>query len=73
MARIVRGGAVTRIELHPIELCACAGGASHGTPRLAEGDRAARILDRLRALSAPYGTDIQTTNGIGVIECTAEC
>jgi poly-gamma-glutamate synthesis protein (capsule biosynthesis protein) len=73
VARITRTGAATRIELHPIELCACARGARQGTPRLADADRSLRILERLRALSAPYGTHIDTAEGIGVIECAAEC
>lgn len=42
--------------------------ACTGVPALASGPVAHRILERIAELSAPFGTDVQTLNGTGVIE-----
>ena len=36
------------------------------TPRMAEGELAKKIIDRLATLSEPVGTRIELENGIGV-------
>jgi poly-gamma-glutamate capsule biosynthesis protein CapA/YwtB (metallophosphatase superfamily) len=40
---------------------------TYGTPRLAEGDTARQILEYLETLSAPFGTRIEISNGVGHI------
>lgn len=56
-----------RIELYPAELGFEESRAGRGWPRAAQGETAARILDRLADLSAPYGTEIAVEDGVGVI------
>jgi poly-gamma-glutamate synthesis protein (capsule biosynthesis protein) len=60
-------GRLQEIRLHPME-----GGFSGplsdlGIPRTAPPDVAQRILQRLQALSKPFGTTIAIENGVGVI------
>ncbi len=56
-----------RIELYPAELGFDESRAGRGWPRAATGETASRILDRLAALSAPYGTEISIEDDVGVI------
>ncbi|MBV9813660.1 MAG: CapA family protein [Acetobacteraceae bacterium] len=51
-------GALTELALHPLDLQHGERAHVRGRPRLAEGAKAAAILDRLAALSAPFGTTI---------------
>jgi poly-gamma-glutamate synthesis protein (capsule biosynthesis protein) len=37
-----------------------------GTARLADGEKARAILERLQGLSAPFGTRFGIENGVGV-------
>jgi poly-gamma-glutamate capsule biosynthesis protein CapA/YwtB (metallophosphatase superfamily) len=67
VARIVHDGPHRRIELHPIELGPAAP-SRPGVPRVARAEAVPRILERIRTLSTPFGTEIRRTNGIGVIE-----
>lgn len=62
-------GRVARIDLHPIDLRPHGRDAERGIPRLAPPGTAARILHRLRDLSAPFGTviDVDPFTGAGVI------
>ena len=60
-------GRLQEIRLHPME-----GGfngplSDLGIPRTAPPDVAQRILQRLQALSKPFGTTIAIENGVGVI------
>lgn len=63
-----RNGTLYEARLYPIEL-----GyeeqklARRGIPVIAPPDIAQRILQRLQALSAPLGTDIQIVNNVGII------
>lgn len=59
---------VERIDLHPAELGFEEPRPRRGRPRLAEGDDATRILDRLAELSEPYGTEIEVEGGRGRIQ-----
>lgn len=65
-----RGGRVTEVRLYPIVLGTPEekrARLDQGTPRLAVGADAQRILKSLQRQSERYGTRIQTENGIGVI------
>lgn len=61
-----KGGKASEIRLYPAAIDASAGPAS-GSPFLAPPDQARRILERVRNLSIPFGTDVRIENGIGVI------
>ncbi len=52
----MRGSAVARIELLPVTIDG--EGPLFGVPRLADDARGREILDRVRRLSAPYGTKL---------------
>jgi len=61
------GGRVAEIRLYPIDLGVEARGADRGVPRMANPVVGRRILERLQALSRPFGTQITIEKGIGVI------
>ncbi|MFQ6038154.1 MAG: CapA family protein [Candidatus Aminicenantales bacterium] len=59
---------VKEIRLYPITLNPGASrGGPLGRPMLAEKEMAERILKRLQTLSRPYGTVIETQDGLGYI------
>lgn len=61
-------GNLETIRLHPIEMhWDSARDADRGIPRLAPLDAGSRILERLKALSKPFGTLIEIRDGVGVI------
>ena len=60
-------GRVSEIRLYPIELRQENRLANRGVPRLAPPETADRILERLQELSAPFGTDIEIEDHVGVI------
>ena len=59
-------GQVSGIRLYPIEIQSNHG-PTDGRPYPADPAQARQILERLRALSAPYGTRIRIVNGVGII------
>ncbi|MDZ4373802.1 MAG: CapA family protein [Phenylobacterium sp.] len=61
------GGSLAEVRLHPVTLGAQMRMAHRGVPRAASAADARRILARLQALSAPYGTTIAIEDNIGVI------
>jgi poly-gamma-glutamate synthesis protein (capsule biosynthesis protein) len=61
------GGQVAEIRLYPIDLGSGVEGAGKGVPTLADAAAGRRILETLRRLSAPYGTQIAIEKGVGVI------
>jgi len=63
-------GGIAAIELHPIALGLDEPVAVRGTPRLARGDEARRILDRLAGLSRLYGTSVEIDGEIGRVRVT---
>ncbi|WEK00231.1 MAG: CapA family protein [Candidatus Sphingomonas phytovorans] len=63
-------GRLERIDLYPITLESHAGERS-GSPSLAHGDHAHAILQTLKKLSAPFGTEIEIVGDIGVITVRA--
>jgi hypothetical protein len=68
IARMDFDGGRIAIELHPVELARHATGHQLGTPRLAKDDCAARIVERVARLSAPFGTRVLHADGTGRIE-----
>ena len=61
------GGALSSIELHPLDLGYEAPRPRRGRPLLADDETGAHILDTLGELSDPYGTEIEVEDGTGVI------
>ncbi len=58
--------------LHPVQLNDTGLGGptdmvTRGTPSLANGDNGEKILARLAAISAPYGTRIKIADGKAII------
>ena len=65
-----RGGRVSEIKLYPMVLESSTAPSS-GAPHPANAEQARRILERLKTLSAPFGTAISIENNIGVIRTPA--
>lgn len=61
-----RNGALREVRLYPATIDPDSG-PSGGLPHLARGKAARRILERLRDLSLPYGTDIRIEGDVGII------
>ena len=59
-------GQVSEIRLYPIEI-ESSHSPTDGRPRPADPAQAVEILERVKRLSAPYGTHIEIENGIGII------
>jgi hypothetical protein len=62
-----QGGKVSEIRLYPVAIDSSAGPAS-GSPFPAPPDQARRILERVRTLSKPFGTEVRIENGVGIIQ-----
>jgi hypothetical protein len=60
------GGRLVGLKLYPLDLGQTAPRSQRGTPRLARGAKAEKIIERLAALSAPFGTVIELRDGVGV-------
>lgn len=58
---------IEEIRLYPVELGFGGPRSQRGRPLRASGEVAERILERVRALSLPYGTPFEVRDGIGVI------
>lgn len=71
-----REGHESEIQLHPISLQDQPGQTRprslQGTPQLASGGTAHRILENLRRMSAQYGTKIAIDGDMGIIRIGAE-
>jgi hypothetical protein len=52
-----------------VDLCPQAAGWQVGSPRLADKSTGRAILDRIRQLSEPMGTDIVERDGVGLVDC----
>jgi poly-gamma-glutamate synthesis protein (capsule biosynthesis protein) len=61
------GSKLTRLELHPITMGFQLPRHLQGTPVLARGEDAEKIINDLIELSKPYGTKISYEDGIGVV------
>lgn len=60
-------GQLRTVELHPIDLGMGLPMGQRGRPVLAQGAAAQEILKRFQRMSKPFGTTIEITDGIGVI------
>lgn len=65
---VFRGKQVAEIKLYPVDMGFRMPRSRQGTPRLAQGDTAAKIIARLAKMSEQYGTRIVFRDGIGVCE-----
>lgn len=61
------GDILTELKLHPIELGQHKPRSQRGRPTLADGELADEILETIRKLSEPYGTEINNEDGIGIV------
>lgn len=61
-----RNGRMSEIRLYPLVI-ESSHAATDGRPRPADPAQALQILQRIRTLSAPYGTRIRIVNGVGII------
>jgi len=59
---------LSAIRLYPITLGYGEPRVSIGCPRMAEGKQARRILEHLRDISTPWGTEIEYENGVGIVK-----
>jgi poly-gamma-glutamate synthesis protein (capsule biosynthesis protein) len=59
---------ITRIECHPVSLGYENERPDRGMPQPADGEEATAILENLRRLSVPYGTELLIEDGVGVID-----
>jgi poly-gamma-glutamate synthesis protein (capsule biosynthesis protein) len=59
-------GKLAQLKLYPIELNQKAHRSQRGTPRMAYGEKAEKIIKRLAELSEPFGTRIKFQDGIGL-------
>ncbi len=63
---VFRGHRMIEMKLYPIDIGHKLPRPQRGTPRMAQGALAEKIIDRLATLSEPFGTRIELENGIGV-------
>jgi poly-gamma-glutamate capsule biosynthesis protein CapA/YwtB (metallophosphatase superfamily) len=62
-----QGRRLVELRLHPITLGFGQPATRRGRPMLAEGELARKILNDVVERSKPFGTDIQVSDGVGVI------
>jgi poly-gamma-glutamate capsule biosynthesis protein CapA/YwtB (metallophosphatase superfamily) len=62
-----RGGQLDALKLHPIDLGHGEPRARRGRPVLAAKDVGRSILDRIKRLSRPLGTEISIIDGVGLV------
>lgn len=65
---VFRGKQVVEIKLYPVDMGFRMPRSRQGTPRLAQGDMAAKIIARLAKMSEQYGTRIVFRDGLGICE-----
>ena len=61
-------GTLKRIRLHPVDLKFDGPFVDIGTPHLASGEVAERVLQTIRDASEPFGTRVRIEGDVGVIE-----
>lgn len=61
-----KGHELSELRLYPIDLGQRAPRSQRGTPWLANDELSRKIIQRLAALSAPFGTKIAFENGVGI-------
>jgi poly-gamma-glutamate capsule biosynthesis protein CapA/YwtB (metallophosphatase superfamily) len=65
-----KNGTLSALAIRPIDLGVDLPLTNRGIPRLATGQRADHILERLSDLSASFGTKIRNNQGIGLVDLT---
>jgi poly-gamma-glutamate synthesis protein (capsule biosynthesis protein) len=65
------GGVVQEIRIYPLDLGTGLKGAGRGVPKMADAVVGKKILERLQALSAPFGTTIVIEKNVGIIRVAA--
>lgn len=65
---VFRGGRLEELKLYPIDLYWSRPATQRGTPGLARGQTAARVLDRAARLSKPFGTSIERRGDIAHVK-----
>ena len=61
-------GTLKRIRLHPVDLKFDGPFVDIGTPHLASGEVAQRVLQTIREASEPFGTNVRISGDVGIIE-----
>jgi len=61
------GDELSELRLYPVTLGEERPRSQRGRPTLAEKEEAVEILERLKRLSEPYGTEIQVKDGVGIV------
>jgi hypothetical protein len=64
-------GRLTHLELHPFQLAQTADPALHGLPESVSPAEGRAILERVRELSQPFGTQLRIADGVGVVRIAA--
>jgi hypothetical protein len=68
LAEVVVGPSeVQGVRLHPVDLGQALPITRRGVPRTPSPDVAGEILERVASLSAPFGTDIDSADGVGTV------
>lgn len=65
------GGRLIELELYPFELADSVAPATHGLPAEVSPEEGRTILERLRNLSRPFGTELRVADGVGVVRIAA--
>ncbi|MEE8442352.1 MAG: CapA family protein [Dehalococcoidia bacterium] len=63
-----KGGQLSGVKLHPVDLGYGLSRSQQGRPMLAEGEVAQEILERFQRLSEPFGTRVRIEDGVGSLE-----
>jgi hypothetical protein len=61
------GERLKTLRLYPIELGQSEPRSQRGRPKLAEPELASKILQIIKGLSEPYGTEMSIENGVGIV------
>jgi len=65
LAELTYAGGDPVVRLHPIDLRYGTPLTESGVPRIADPDLGRAILERLAAMSRPFGTTIEIRDGVG--------
>jgi poly-gamma-glutamate synthesis protein (capsule biosynthesis protein) len=59
---------LSRITIHPIDMGFGKARSQRGRPLLASPEKSDKILERMKTLSKPFGTEIRVENGVGIVK-----
>lgn len=62
-----RAGELSKIALHPIDMGHGKPRSQRGRPLIADARAGREALDRIRRLSKPFGVEVETENGVGIV------